>query len=40
MQVDVDVTYIHTNFGERDLSSFGDIATFKNDQISPSTHGL
>ena len=40
MQVDVDVTYIHTNFGGRDLSSFGDIATFKNDQISPSTHGL
>ena len=30
MQVGVDVTYMHTNFGERDLSSFGDIATFKN----------
>ena len=29
MQVDVDVTYIHTNFGGRDLSGFGDIATFK-----------
>ena len=31
MQVGVDVTYMHTNFGERDLSGFGDIATFKND---------
>ena len=30
MQVGVDVTYIHTNFGERDLSGFRDIATFKN----------
>ena len=40
MQIGVDVTYIHTNFGGRDLSGFGDIATFKNDQISPSTHGL
>ena len=40
MQVDVDVTYIHTNFGGCDLSGFGDIATFKNDQISPPTHGL
>ena len=40
MQVDVDVTYIHTNFGGRGLSGFGDIATFKNGQISLSTHGL
>ena len=40
MQVGVDVTYIHTNFGGRDLFGFGDIATFKNGQISPSTHGL
>ena len=40
MQVGVDVTYIHTNFGGRDLSGFGDIATFKNDQFSLSTHGL
>ena len=40
MQVGVDVTYIHTNFHGRDLFSFGDIATFKNGQISPSTHGL
>ena len=29
MQVGVDVTYIHTNFGGCDLSGFGDIATFK-----------
>ena len=40
MQVGVDVTYIHTNFGGRDLSGFRDIATFKNGQISLSTHGL
>ena len=40
MQVGVDVTYIHTNFGGRELSGFGDIATFKNGQISLSTHGL
>ena len=40
MQVGVGATYMHTNFGERDLSGFGDIATFKNDQISLYTHGL
>ena len=40
MQVGVDVKCMHTNFGGRDLSSFGDIATFKNGQISLSTHGL
>ena len=40
MQIGVDVTYMHTNFGGRDLSSFGDTATFKNGQISLSTHGL
>ena len=28
MQVGVDVTYMHTNFGGRDPSGFGDIATF------------
>ena len=39
MQVGVDVTYIHTNFGGHDLSGFGDIATFKNGQFSLSTHG-
>ena len=38
VQVGVDVTYMHTNFGGRDLFGFGDIATFKNGQISLSTH--
>ena len=36
MQVVIDVTCMHTNFGGHDLSSFGDIATFKNGQISLS----
>ena len=40
MQVCIDVTYIYTNFGGRDFSSFGDTATLKNGQISLSTHGL
>ena len=40
MQVRVDVKCMHTNFGGRDLSGFGDIATFKNGQISLSDHGL
>ena len=40
MQVGIDVKYMHTNFGGRDLSGFGDIATFKNGQISLSEHGL
>ena len=40
MQVGVDVTYMCTNFGGRDLSGFGDTATFKNGQFSLSTHGL
>ena len=40
MQVGVDVTYMHTNFDGRELSGFGDIATFKNSQIFLSTHGL
>ena len=30
MQIGIDVTYIHTNFGGRDLFGFGDIGTFKN----------
>ena len=34
MQAGVDVIYMHTNFGERDLSGFGDIATFKNGKFS------
>ena len=37
MQVGIDVKCMHTNFGGRSLSSFGDIATFKNGQISPSS---
>ena len=40
MQVGINVKFMHTNFGGRDLSSFGDISTFKNGQISLSTHGL
>ena len=40
MQVGIDVTYMYTNFGGRDLSGFGDIGTFKNGKISLSTHGL
>ena len=40
MHVGIDVTYMHTNFGGRVLTGFGDIATFKNGQISLSDHGL
>ena len=40
MQVGIDVTCMHTNFGECGLSGFGDIATFKNSQISLSEHAL
>ena len=40
MQVGIDVKCMHTNFGGRSLSSFGDTATFKNGQISLSDHGL
>ena len=40
MQVEIDVTCMHTNFGEHGYSSFGDTATFKNSQISLSNHGL
>ena len=40
MQVEVDVKCMYTNFIGRGISSFGDIATFKNDQISLSDHGL
>ena len=29
MQVGVDVTYMHTNYGGRDLSGFRDMATFQ-----------
>ena len=40
MQVGIDVTCIHTNFGGRALFGFGDMATFNNSQISLSDHGL
>ena len=40
MQICIDVKCIHTNFGGCGLSAFGDIVTFKNDQISLSDHGL
>ena len=40
MQLGLDVTCMHTNFGGRDLSGFGDTVTLKNGQISLSTHGL
>ena len=40
MQVGIDVKCMHTNFGWPDFSAFGDIGTFKNGQISLSTHGL
>ena len=34
MQVGIDVKCMHTNFSGHGLSAFGDIATFKNGQIS------
>ena len=40
MQVGIDVKCMYTDFGGRGLSGFGDTATLKNGQISPSTHGL
>ena len=40
MQVGIDVTCMHTNFGRCGLSGFGDISTFINGQISLSDHGL
>ena len=40
MLVGIDVTCMHTNFSGRALPGFGDIATFKNSQISLSEHGL
>ena len=40
MQVGIDVKFMHTNFGGRGYSGFGDIATFKNGQIFLSDHGL
>ena len=40
MQVGIDVKCMHTNFGGCGLSSFRDIATFKNGQFSLSDHRL
>ena len=40
MQVEVNVLCMHTNFDGFHHSGFGDIATFKNGQISLSNHGL
>ena len=40
MQVGIDVTCMYIEFGGCGLSSFGDTATLKNDQISLSDHGL
>ena len=40
MQIWIDVTCMHTNFGGCGLFGFGDTATFKNGQISLSDHGL
>ena len=40
MHVRVDEVCMHTNFGGRDFSGFGDIATSKNHQISLLDHGL
>ena len=40
MQIGIDVKCMHTNFGGLGLSGFGDIATFKNNQISLLDHGL
>ena len=40
MQVGINAKSMHTNFGGRDISSFENIGTFKNGQISLSDHGL
>ena len=40
MQVGIDVTCMHTSFGGRGFFGFGDMATFKNGQVSLSDHGL
>ena len=40
MQVEIDVTYMHTNCAGRCLSCFGDTATFQNSQFSLSDHVL
>ena len=40
MQVGIDVAYMYTNFGGRDLFGFRDIGTFKNGQISLSSYNI
>ena len=40
MPVGIDVKCMHNIICGCDLSGFGDIATFKNGQISPSDYGL
>ena len=40
MQIRIDELCICTNFGGCDISSLGDITTFKNSQISLSDRGL
>ena len=40
MHVRIDVKFMCNNFCGCGLLGFGDIATFKNGQISLSTHGL
>ena len=39
MQIGIDITYMQNNFGGCGLFGFGDIATFKNGQISLLDHG-
>ena len=39
-QVEIDVSYMYTNFGGLDFFCFGDTGTFTNGQISLSDHGL
>ena len=40
MQIGIDVKFMYTNFGGRDISSFGDTATLENGQFSLLTNGL
>ena len=40
MQVGVDITCMHTNFGGWGLSGFGDIAILKKQSKSIMDHGL
>ena len=40
MHISLDVTYMHTNFGGCDIYGFGDIAIFKNGEISLLDHGF